>query len=205
MNPLWLTWAKKMQSIAQSGLAYSENPYDRDRYEQIRDLSVEILQHYTEVEEEKIRTLFAAEEGYQTPKVDVRAAIFREDEILLIREKIDGRWSMPGGWADVDLSIRENIRKEAMEEAGCDVRVKRIVAVLDRQRHVRDAFPFSVYKVIVECDYIRNEFPQNIETSEFGFFNLDNLPELSPGRTTKTQLELCFAARKETAHEVVFD
>jgi ADP-ribose pyrophosphatase YjhB (NUDIX family) len=112
---------------------------------------------------------------------------------------------MPGGWADVNLTIRENLIKEAQEEAGCKIKIRRIVAIQDRQRHVRDAFPFSVYKIIVECDYLEHQFCQNIETSEFGFFTLQNLPELSIGRTTREQLELCFAARKEKTHEVVFD
>ncbi|MDR1831388.1 MAG: NUDIX hydrolase [Fusobacteriaceae bacterium] len=205
MDPLWLTWAKKLQSVAQSGLAYSDNPYDRDRYEQIREICVDILSRYTEAGEEKIRTLFASEDGYQTPKVDVRAAIFKGNEILLIREKIDGKWAMPGGWADVDLSIRDNIAKEAREEAGCEIKIRRMVAVLDRQRHVRDAFPFSVYKIIVECDYVGQHFEKNTETSAYGFFTLDNLPTLSEGRTNRKQLELCFAVRKEAAHEVIFD
>ncbi len=124
MEKKWLAWAKQLQSIAQAGLTYSTNKYDRERFEQIREMSVDILNNYTDAGEEKIRDLFCFETGYQTPKVDVRGAIFRQDTILLVKESIDGCWSMPGGWADIGLSVKENIEKEAREEAGLHVVAK---------------------------------------------------------------------------------
>lgn len=118
MDPKWLCWAKQLQSIAQAGLAYSKDKYDIERFQQIRNLSAEILSEYTGISNEKIKELFCNETGYQTPKVDVRGAIFKDDKILLVKESIDGSWSMPGGWAEPNLSVKENIIKEVKEEAG---------------------------------------------------------------------------------------
>jgi len=160
---------------------------------------------YADMDTEKVRTLFANETGYQTPKIDIRAAIFKDDRILMVREQIDNKWSLPGGWADIDLSIYENVVKESMEEAGARVRTKRIIAILDRQKHIEDAFPYSVYKIFVECDYLGGTYNDNIETAEARFFDLDNLPELSVGRNTKQQIEMCFRARREELFETIFD
>ncbi len=111
MNTKWLQWASQLQSIAQAGLAYGENRYDLDRYEQIRNISVEILHEYTDIDNKKIRDLFASETGYQTPKIDVRSSVFRNNKILMVKEKIDGAWSLPGGWADVNSSVSESASK----------------------------------------------------------------------------------------------
>jgi ADP-ribose pyrophosphatase YjhB (NUDIX family) len=206
MQPKWLTWAKQLQSAAQAGIEYTTNPYDRERYEKIRELSIEILREYTGIDNTRLNMLFANETGYQTPKVDVRAAIFNsENEILMVREKIDNKWSLPGGWADIELSISENIIKESKEEAGADVKPKRIVAILDRNKNINDDFPYSVYKIFVQCDLIKEEFSKNIETLETGFFKSGSLPELSEGRNTREQIELCFKAREERIFETLFD
>lgn len=206
MQPKWLSWAKILQSIAQTGIEFTDNPYDRERYEAIRALSIEILHEYTEIDNSKLASLFANESGYQTPKIDVRAAIFNSDnEILMIREKIDNKWALPGGWADIELSLSENIIKESFEEAGAEIRPRRILSVLDRNKHVKDNFPYSAYKIFVECDLIKNEFKQNTETLECGFFNFENLPELSQGRNTEKQIEICFKARMEKTFEPIFD
>ena len=206
MQSKWLTWAKQLQSISQAGIEFTNNPYDRERYESIRALSIEILHEYTQIDKKRLVDLFANESGYQTPKVDVRAAIFNADhEILMVREKIDNRWSLPGGWADIELSIYENIIKESFEEAGAEIKPKRIIAVFDRNKHVRDDFPYSSYKIFVECDFIRAEFIENTETLEHGFFKLEELPELSEGRNTKGQITVCFKARKLKTFEAIFD
>src|SRR5690554_3951423 len=118
IEPKWLQYAKRLQAIAQAGLEYSKDKYDIERFQEIRNISIDIMENYTDLETEKIRDFFASEKGYQTPKIDARAAIFKNDEILLVKEKIDGLWSMPGGWADIGLSLRENIIKESLEEAG---------------------------------------------------------------------------------------
>lgn len=205
MEPKWLSWAKELQSIAQAGLAYSKDQYDIERFRQIRDLSVEILSEYTEIENEKIKDLFCNEVGYQTPKVDVRGAIFKEDKILLVKESIDGCWSMPGGWAEVNLSIKENVVKEVKEEAGLNVVPKRLIAILDRNKHNVPVNAYGIYKIFVLCQLQDGSFKENIETDESGFFALAELPPLSVDRITKKQIELCFEAKDNDNFLAVFD
>lgn len=204
-EPKWLEWAKKLQTIAQSGLAYCENKYDIERFEEIRSISIDIIHEYTDIDHKKVRDLFGSGIGYQTPKVDVRAVIFKEDKILLVKEMNDGLWAMPGGWADIDTSLREALIKESKEEAGADVEPKRIIAVLDRKKNNPYPFPFGLYKIFVECDYLGGEFANNIETFEADFFSLDKLPPLSLGRNTREQIEMCFEARQKELHEAIFD
>jgi ADP-ribose pyrophosphatase YjhB (NUDIX family) len=204
-KPKWLEWAAELQSIAQAGLTFSKDRYDLDRYEQIRELSVEILQHYTEAGTEKIRTIFASETGYQTPKVDVRSAVFRDNKILLIKEKLDGRWALPGGWADVNTTPGESAVKECMEEAGARVVPGRIIAIHLANKRNDPLLPFTIYKIIIECKLEKIVFTDNTETSEAEFFSIGELPELSTGRTTKEQIELCFKASREKYFEPIFD
>jgi ADP-ribose pyrophosphatase YjhB (NUDIX family) len=205
MNAKWLEWASKLQSIAQAGLTFGENRYDLDRYQQIRNLAVEILHDYTEVSHEKIRDLFASETGYQTPKVDIRASVFKNDKILMVREKIDGAWSLPGGWADVNTSVSESAVRECREEAGALVTPKRVIAIQLANRHSDTIYPFTIYKVFVECKLIESAFSENLETLESGFFELSSLPPLSTERNTREQIELCFEAKKHTLFETIFD
>ena len=197
MEEKWLTWAKKIQAIAQSGLAYTDNKYEIDRYEQLRSLSVEIMQHYTEAGEEKIRDLFCCETGYQTPKVDVRGAIFKDDQILLVKESIDGCWSMPGGWADIGLSVKENIIKEAREEAGMDVEPFKLVGVYDWARATDLPNPFAIYKIVMLCHPIGGSYETNIETEDAKYFSLDELPPISNVRTTAALIQQCYSALKD--------
>lgn len=205
MEPRWLDWAKRLQSIAQAGLEYSKDKYDVERFYQIRDISVEILEEYTETSSEKIKELFCNETGYQTPKVDIRAAIFVGNEILLIKESIDGRWSMPGGWAESNLSVKENAVKEVKEEAGLNVIAERLIAVLDRSKHIDEASPYGIYKIFVLCKLVGGEFVPNIETEESGLFKVDDLPELSTGRNTKEQIEMCYKAYSDPNSFTIFD
>jgi ADP-ribose pyrophosphatase YjhB (NUDIX family) len=204
-NPKWLEWATRLQSIAQSGLTFGENQYDIDRYQQIRDLSVEIIHEYTDLKYEKITNLFAGEKGYQTPKVDIRAAVFRDDKILMVKEKSDGLWSLPGGWADVNTSVSESAVRECDEEAGAIVKPKRIIAVQMANRQNNFIYPFTIYKIIVECDLLEYKFKENSETLESGFFEADNLPELSVERNNLNQINLCFEAKKSEVFETIFD
>jgi len=204
-NNQWMKWAEKLQSIAQAGLAYSTDKYDIERFEEIRNLSVEILKNYSDLEIHKIKEIFAGETGYQTPKVDVRAVVFKEDKILLVREKAIKKWCMPGGWADTGLSIKENLIKESKEEAGIDVEPVRIIALMDRNRHNYPRIPLSIYKVFVECKYLSGEFIDNIETEAADYFSLNNLPELAGRKTTKEQIELCFKARNNENFIPYFD
>jgi ADP-ribose pyrophosphatase YjhB (NUDIX family) len=205
MNNKWIDWAIKLQSIAQAGLTFSENQYDLDRYKQIRSLSVEIMHEYTGVSHSRLTDLFAGETGYQTPKVDIRAAVFKDDRILLIREKIDGAWALPGGWADVNSSPAESAIRECLEEAGAVVKPRRIIAVHLANKHNIHHAPYTIYKIFFECDLIEVSFIENTETLEAGFFPINGLPQLSTGRTTAAQIEMCFNARKLDIIEPDFD
>ena len=205
MEEKWLSWAKKIQSIAQAGLEYSKDKYDIERFQQLRQLSKEIMSQYTDLGEEKIQDLFCNEKGYQTPKVDVRAVVFKDNKILMAKEIIDGCWSLPGGWAEVDLSVKENAIKETKEETGMDVEPKRIIAVLDRNKNNPGLCPYGIYKIFVLCDLKGGNFVKNIETAEMGFFPLSNLPSLSLERNTRDQLEMCFKANYDKNFQAIFD
>jgi ADP-ribose pyrophosphatase YjhB (NUDIX family) len=205
MDKKWLKWATELQSIAQAGLTFAENQYDIDRYQKIRDLSVEIISEYSDSDHTIIKNLFASEKGYQTPKVDVRSAVFRENNILLVKEKIDGRWSLPGGWADVNTSVSESATRECIEEAGAVVKPRRIIAIHLANRQNDFIYPFTIYKIIVQCDLIEYSFKENSETLESGFFSFENLPELSLERNTVKQVELCFEAKDKKYFEPLFD
>jgi ADP-ribose pyrophosphatase YjhB (NUDIX family) len=205
MKEKWLEWSVRLQSIAQAGLTFGGNQYDHDRYQQIRNISVEILHEYTGVSNEKITDLFASETGYQTPKVDIRASVFKDNKILMVREKIDGAWSLPGGWADVNTSVSESAARECLEEAGASVKPKRIIAIHQADKHYSFPFPYTIYKIFVECELIENNFSDNTETLEAAFFPLDSLPPLSTERNIREQIEICFEAKNHQLFETVFD
>jgi ADP-ribose pyrophosphatase YjhB (NUDIX family) len=205
MKDKWLKWASELQSIAQAGLTFSTDKYDLDRYEKIRSLSVEILHEYTGVEQGKIRDLFASDTGYQTPKVDIRAAVFNDNKILLVKESIDNCWSLPGGWADVNSSVSESAARECREEAGADVIPRRIIAIQVANRHNIQLMPHTIYKIFVECTLIDSTFKTNTETIDAGFFDPENLPPLSLGRTTEDQVGMCFESRDKELLEPQFD
>lgn len=205
MEDKWLTWATRLQSIAQAGLEYSKDKYDIERFDEIRNISAEIISEYTDLSMSKVKDLFCNEKGYQTPKVDVRAAIFKDEKILLVKESLDGTWSLPGGWADIGLSVKENVIKESFEEAGVKVEPERIIAIQDRNKNNKPISPYSIYKIFVLCKLIEGEFKENIETEESGYFKLEELPKLSEGRNNKEQIELCFKAKNNSNQETYFD
>lgn len=205
MEKQWIVWARELQSIAQSGLTYCKNDYDLDRYKEIEKLSREIIEKHTEVSHEIIKEYYRKEVGYLTPKVDVRGGVIVDNKILLVREKIDGCWALPGGWADVNRSPQENVVKEAFEEAGVLVKPTRLVALLDRSKWVEDACPYTIYKIFMLCDLLEGGFKKNTETTESGFFSMDKLPPLSLGRTTKEQLSLFFKAHQNPGFHPVYD
>jgi ADP-ribose pyrophosphatase YjhB (NUDIX family) len=191
-EPQWLAWAKRIQAIAQTGLSYSQSPYDLDRYQALRALSVEILAAHLELasEAERLRLteLFAADHGYPTPKVDVRAFVATDGKVLLVRELTDGRWSIPGGWADVGSSPAEMAVREVAEESGYQVSARRLLAVWDRARHNPTPHPSSVYKLAIACDLVGGAPAPGSETLEVGWFSPDGLPPLSVGRITEAQI-----------------
>ncbi len=186
----WLQIAKDLQSLAQAGLTYSENKYDTDRYHQLRELSVKIMYEYTDTPIDKIYDLFANEDGYQTPKVDIRAVIFRSGKILMVRESIDGRWTLPGGWADVGYSPFEVAAKEVFEEAGINVKPIRLLAVFDKMKHKHPPDRYHVYKLFILCDDSGQEVHPGMETTDVTWVDRNKIPPLSLLRITKEQI-LC--------------
>ena len=201
----WLKWAIEIQAMAQSGLAYSHDVYDKERYERLREISAEMLAEQSDVPLEKVKDLFCNERGYQTPKLDTRAAIFKDGKILLTHEK-NGTWALPGGWCDVLESVRSNTVKEVKEETGLDVKAVRLIALQDRNKHNVPTYAYGICKVFVLCEIVGGEFVENIETTEIAFFDSDNLPEnLANEKTNKEQIRMCFAAYKDENWQPLFD
>jgi len=194
-HPTWLTWARELQAIAQTGLAYTADPYDSERYHAIRALAARIMAEHSSAGAAVIEELFAAQTGYATPKVDVRGAVFRDGRILLVREVADaGRWTVPGGWADVNQSPSESVIREVREEAGVEVTVRKLAAVYDRERHGhRPPLPFHVFKLFFICDLAGGTPAPGPETSEVGFFGQGDVPaDLSVGRVLRWQIDRMF-------------
>lgn len=199
-----LEWAKELQSIAQAGLFYGRDVFDRERYQRIREIAAQMLSMRADLPMDKVIEVFCSDTGYQTPKVDSRAAIFRDGRILLVREN-DGRWSLPGGWCEYNLAPADNAVKEAKEEAGFDVTVKKLIAVHDKNRHNPKPYLFSVIKIFYLCELTGGEFVPNIETSASGFFSLEELPEMAEEKCSGDQVRMCFEAAASEHWTVQFD
>jgi ADP-ribose pyrophosphatase YjhB (NUDIX family) len=205
MEPKWLEWAKKLQAIAQNGLTYSENPYDIERYKAIRAIAAQILTTYSEVELPVILDLFATEVGYATPKVDVRGIVFRDNQILLVKEKEDGGWTLPGGWADVGQSPAECVVREVYEESGFHTRAIKLIAVYDRNKHPHPPVPYHVYRLFFLCELLGGFPTTSIETTEVGFFAEDAIPALSVSRVTTAQIAQSFEYHRNPDLPTAFD
>jgi HAD superfamily hydrolase (TIGR01509 family) len=201
----WLDWAKQIQSIAQTGLTYAKDVYDLERYESLRQLSVEIMDTYTFAGVQKINLSFANETGYATPKVDIRGVVFENEKILLVREKADGAWALPGGWADIGYSPSEVAVKEIKEESGFDSVPVKLLAVLDKKFHAHPPEPYHVYKMFILCQIIGGQAVGGVETSEVQFFGENELPELSAERNTAAQLKSMFAYLRDPDKEIKLD
>lgn len=204
-EPKWLRWAKQIQAIAQTGLAYVRDPYDRERYEQLRELSVEMMSDACGEAPEDVRRLFAGETGYATPKVDVRGVVFRDGRILLVRERMDGLWTLPGGWADIGESPAECVVKEVREESGFETRAVELLGVLDRSRHPHPPAPYHIYKLFFLCEIVGGEAKPSLETTEVGFFEHTGLPELSVSRVTPGQIDWLFRRKNTPGAPAEFD
>lgn len=182
--------ARRVQAIAQAGLHYAENEFDRQRYQELRDLSVELTAAASDGEINRIRDLFTNETGFQTPKVDVRSVVIRDDKILLARERSDGGFSLPGGFADINYSPSAVAVKEVREETGLEVRTSRLLALVDTDRHNFPPLEYHYYKIVFLCELTGGELRDSNETTDAGFFDFDNLPRLSEKRNTRQLLEL---------------
>ena len=197
---------KRIQALAEIGLEFSQNTFDRERYEELHEISLQMLNQITDVPVEKITPVIQDKNGYKTPKVDVRAVVFNENnEILLIQEKADNRWAMPGGWADVGYSPSEVAVKECFEEAGLKVETSKLLAVLDKQKqNMPPAFEY-VYKIFLLCTKLNDNISVGSETSDVGWFDEQNLPELSTPRNTVDQIKLMFQYHRGEKTEPCFD
>ncbi len=206
MSGPWLGWARRMQAIAQNGLTFARDPFDQERYEQLRQLAAEVMAAGSTLPVERAVELFTAETGYATPKVDVRGVVFRDDTILLVKEKSDGCWSLPGGWADVSSSPAENVTREIFEETGFQTRAVKLLAFYDREKHPHDPpYVQHVYKIFVRCEIVGGEATTSNETDAVGFFGEHSLPALSLARVTPSQIVRCFEHHRQPGLPTDFD
>ncbi len=203
-NEKWLNWAIELQSLAQAGLTYGKDVYDRERYERIREISAEIISEKSDISFEKVKDLFCCETGYQTPKIDTRASIIKDGKILLVHEN-NGDWSLPGGWVDVNVSVGENVIKEVKEESGLDVKIEKVIAIQDRSKHNLPLYAYGVCKIFVQCSVIGGKFEENIETTEFKYFDIDDLPKLATAKNNEEQIKMCFDAYFDKNWETVIE
>lgn len=188
----WLEWIKQIHAIARWGLTYAKDPFDLERYEVLHQLSVEMMADFTRMDKSRIEDLFANEVGYLTPKVDVRGVVFKDGKLLMVQEKWDGRWTIPGGWADIGLSPAEVAVKEVREEAGLEVRPVKMLAMLDKKFYSHPISPYHIYKVFMRCEITGGAISTGLESQGVGFFGPDELPELSAQRITPEQIALLF-------------
>ena len=205
MNDAWLDFAIRIQSIAQAGLQYGKDKYDKERYEELRRISAEMIAAKTDISVARVYDLFCNETGYQTPKVDTRAAVFVDGKILLVHEN-NGTWSLPGGWCDVDQSVASNTVKEVKEETGFTVTAEKLIAVQDWRKHNVTNYAYGVVKIFVQCKCESGEFEDNIETTGIAFFDEDTLPEnLAVEKCTREQILMCFEALRNPNAPTAFD
>lgn len=204
MTHEWLERAKKLQAIAQTGLAYSKDKYDLERFEMLQEMSIEMLSEFTEMDQIEVTHLFDNETGYPTPKTDIRAVIFKDDKILMVQEN-DGEWSLPGGWADIGFSPSEIAVKETKEESGFDVKTVKLIALFDKKCHPHPPSAFHVYKIFIQCEIIGGAAQTGIETKDVEFFSASDLPTLSVERNTKSQIEIAFRHLYNPEEPMYFD
>ncbi len=200
----WLDWAVELQALAQAGLYYGKDPFDIERFQRVRDIAAEMLSRQADLPLETVKNLFCCETGYQTPKLDTRAAVFQKGRILLVREN-SGKWSLPGGWVDVNVSVLENTVKEVREEAGLEVVPRRLIAVQDREKHNHPVYAWKVCKIFVLCDVVGGAFQPNSETTASEYFSLENLPPLAEEKNTEEQIRMCFQAFQAETWETRID
>jgi 8-oxo-dGTP pyrophosphatase MutT (NUDIX family) len=201
----WLEWAREIQAIAQTGLHFTANEFDRQRYTRLAEISAEIFSEYTGAEKEGLVQIFLAQTGYATPKVDVRAAVIRDGQLLMVRERADGGWSMPGGWADVNEAPSTVAEREVWEESGYRVKARSLVGVYEANGGVAPIGVFHAYKLVFLCDLLGGTATTSNETTDVGFFDPDHLPTLSDRSTPPRVIERVFAHYHDPSLPVDFD
>ena len=205
MEPTWLQWAKRLQAIAQDGLTYTKDHYDVERYEALREIVAEIVAAHAEADLSHVRDLLRDEIGPATPKIDVRAAVFRAGEILLVKEPVDGLWSLPGGWADVGESAGEAVAREVWEESGYRVRPAKLAAFYDREKHQHPPYLYHAYKAFFLCELLDEAPGTTNDSAAVAFFAPEKLPELSLTRVLPEQIARLFEHARQPAMPTDFD
>jgi ADP-ribose pyrophosphatase YjhB (NUDIX family) len=205
-RPPWLDWARRLQAIAQNGLTYASDPYDVERYTAMRHLAAEMIAAGSDAQMSVVRELLGSDTGYATPKIDVRGVVFQDNKILMVKERSDGRWTLPGGWADVNESPSESVIRETYEESGYRTRCLRLLAVFDRDKHPHQpAFLFHIYKLFIRCEIVGGAAKASSETVEVAYFGETELPELSITRVTPWQVHRMFEHLKTPDLPTDFD
>jgi len=203
-TPKWLDWAREIYSLSQAGLVYSQNDFDRERYKRLQEITAEMLESQSGIAKKTILESFSMQAGYSTPKIDVRGAVVRDRKILLIQERSDGKWAMPGGWADLGNAPASVAEREVWEESGFRVKAEKVVAVIDANRIQPMEF-YHAFKIIFLCKLLDGETRTSHETSAVDFFDLDNLPPLSIYRTDENMLREVFAHLEDPNRPAAFD
>jgi ADP-ribose pyrophosphatase YjhB (NUDIX family) len=207
MDMKWLEWAQKLQAIAQNGLTYSQNPFDIDRFQQMQQVAAEIMATYSNLESADVLGFFKQEIGYATPKVDVRGAVFQDDKILLVKERFDGLWTLPGGYVDVGEPPSLAVEREVYEESGYQARAVKLLALYDRNhpRHNHPPFEYHVYKLFFLCELMGGSPRNSTETEAATFFAEDEIPDLSLTRVVPSQINRLFEHYRHPDWQTDFD
>lgn len=206
-DPKWLGWVQRIQALAQDGLAYPHNPFDVERYHALQSAAAHLIAEYSSAEFEKVDGLFSEQSGYATPKLDCRGVVFSGGKLLLVKELVDGGWTLPGGWVDVGEPLSTAVEREVLEESGYQVRARKLLAVDDRSnpRHAHPPYLFHIYKIFVLCDLLGGDPTTSIETGGAEFFAEGDIPPLSTARVTREQISRMFAHYHDPSLPTEFD
>ena len=203
--PKWLKWARELQSLSQTGLTFAQNPYEIERNERLAQIASEILEMHTGLDREELFDDFTKQPGYATPKIDVRGAVLHNGQILLVKERSDQKWCMPGGWVDVGEAPARAVAREVQEESGFEVEVKKVIAVLDANRSGRPLSLYHAFKIIFQCEITGGQASESYETGGVDFFDFEHVPELSENRTNQHHLKEVQAHRDNPNRPTAFD
>lgn len=204
-TPRWLELAREIQALSQTGLFFAENEFARERHKRLGEIAAEMVSDHSSLETNELVNIFVSQTGYATPRVDVRAAVFRDEKLLLVRERIDGGWTMPGGWADVGDIPSGAAEREVREEAGFLVKARKVIGVYDANR-LGPLEIFHAYKIVFLCDLLGGEARTSNETSEVGFFGREEIPLMLSGERTKQRhITDAFSVLDDSDRPAVFD
>jgi ADP-ribose pyrophosphatase YjhB (NUDIX family) len=200
-----LDLSRRLLALSQTGLHFTQEEYDRERYREMAQIAGELLALESNMTPDQLRAAWLVEDGYATPKCDVRGAVFRGDQVLMVKERVDGKWTLPGGWADVNDTPTQAVEKEIEQESGFTARAVKLAAVFDRNKHNHPAYLFHVWKLFFICEITGGDFRTSYETTAVEFFPIDELPELSTGRTTEEQIRRVYQHHLNRSLPTEFD